>query len=98
MGSIDYDSDGYVRYKEFLRKLSRHGVKSRTPEEQILYLLIDTLKKINFKSLAEAFELFDKKRTGSISRDDFKDVFSTLKGLRVDEAEIDRFIDHFWRD
>ena len=98
MNSIDYDSDGSIRYKEFLRKLSRHGVKSRTPEEQILYLLIEALKKIKFKSLAEAFELFDKKRTGSISRDDFKDVFSNLKGLRVDENEIDRFIDHFWRD
>ena len=33
MNSIDYDKDGYVRYKEFLRKLSRHGIKSRTPEE-----------------------------------------------------------------
>jgi len=33
LSSIDTDSDGYIKYKEFVRKLSRHGVKSRTSEE-----------------------------------------------------------------
>jgi Ca2+-binding EF-hand superfamily protein len=97
ISSCDYDNDGFIRYREFIRKLSRHGVKSRTPEEQILYLLIDSLKRSHIKSLAEAFELFDKERRGSLSRDDFKDVFKNMK-LRVDENEVERFIEHFWRD
>jgi Ca2+-binding EF-hand superfamily protein len=33
ISSVDYDQDGEIRYKEFSRKLSRHGVKSRTGEE-----------------------------------------------------------------
>jgi len=97
LNSCDYDGDGYIGYKEFVRKLSRHGVKSRTPEEQILYLLIESLRRTGVKSLSDAFELFDKERRGSLSREDFKDVFANMK-LRIEEAEIERFIDHFWRD
>lgn len=97
ISSCDSDSDGFIRYKEFVRKLSRHGVKSRTAEEQLLYLLIECLRKTGFKSLAEAFEMFDKQRRGSISKDDFRDVFK-LMNLRMDESEVDKFIDHFWRD
>lgn len=33
IGSVDVDNDGAIRYKEFVRKLSRHGVRSRTSEE-----------------------------------------------------------------
>lgn len=97
LNSCDYDGDGNIGYKEFVRKLSRHGVKSRTPEEQILYLLIESLRRTGVKSLSDAFELFDKERRGSLSREDFKDVFANMK-LRIEEAEIERFIDHFWRD
>ena len=97
IASCDYDSDGFIRYKEFVRKLSRHGVKSRTAEEQILFLLIESLKKSRVKSLAEAFELFDKEKKGSLSRDDFKDIFKNMK-LRIEDTEVDKFIDHFWRD
>ena len=97
LSACDYDSDGFIRYKEFVRKLSRHGVKSRTAEEQILYLLIESLRRSGIKSLADAFELFDKERRGSLSRDDFKDVFKNMK-LRIEEGEVDKFIDHFWRD
>jgi Ca2+-binding EF-hand superfamily protein len=97
VSSIDQDSDGFVRYKEFERKLSRHGVKSRTPEEQILFLLIESLKRSGIKRLSDAFELFDKERRGSLSREDFKDVFKNMK-LRLDDAEVDKFIEHFWRD
>ena len=97
MASCDYDADGQIRYKEFARKLSRHGVKSRTAEEQILYLMIEAFKRTGVSSLSKAFSLFDRLDRGSISRDDFKEVFTSMK-LRIDEAEIDKFIDHFWRD
>jgi Ca2+-binding EF-hand superfamily protein len=55
MGSIDVDKDNYVQYKEFVRKLSRHGVKNRTTEEQVIYLLMESLKKSGIRSLTEAF-------------------------------------------
>ena len=60
MGSIDYDNSGNINYREFVRKLSRHGVKSRSKEEQIIYLIVDALKKAGIRSLSDAFELFDK--------------------------------------
>lgn len=97
LAAIDSDSDGFVRYKEFVRKLSRHGVKSRTPEEQILYLLIESLRRSGIKRLSDAFELFDKERRGSLSKEDFRDVFRNMK-LRIDDGEVDRFIEHFWKD
>jgi Ca2+-binding EF-hand superfamily protein len=55
------------------------------------------LRKTGVKSLAEAFELFDKERRGSLSREDFRDVFKNMK-LRLDDNEVDKFIEHFWRD
>lgn len=33
----------------------------------------------------------------SLSKEDFKDVFKSMT-LRISDDEVDRFIDHFWRD
>ena len=95
--SMDVDSDGSVNYKEFTRKLDRHGVRSRSSEEQIIFLIIEGLKKSKINSLSDAFEIIDKENKASISREDFKDLFKNLN-LKVAEAEIDKFIDHFWKD
>jgi len=45
MNSLDLDGDGYVRYREFVRRTTRHGVKSRTSEEQIIYLFVTAMKR-----------------------------------------------------
>ena len=95
--SMDVDSDGHIQYKEFIRKLARHGVRSRTSEEQIIYLIIEGLKRSKVQSMSEAFDLIDKEGNGSISREDFKDIFRNLK-LKISDQEIDKFIDHFWKD
>ena len=55
------------------------------------------MRRTGVKSLAEAFELFDKERTGTLSREDFKDVFKNMK-LRLDENDVEKFIDNFWRE
>lgn len=47
--------------------------------------------------MSDAFELIDKEGRGYISRDDFKDIFKNLN-LKITEIEIDKFIDHFWKD
>lgn len=60
-------------------------------------MIIEALKRSRVKSMSEAFELIDKEGIGNISRDDFKDIFKNLN-LKVSEADIDKFIDHFWKD
>ena len=32
LAQLDVDRDGFIRYKEFVNRLSRYGVKSRTTE------------------------------------------------------------------
>lgn len=58
---------------------------------------MESLRRTGVRSLSKAFELFDKERRGSLSRDDFKDVFKNMK-LRIEENDIEKFIDHFWKD
>ena len=49
-------------------------------------------------SMANFFELIDKHNRGYISRDDFKDMFQNMGDLRLNENELNAFIDNFWRD
>lgn len=48
-------------------------------------------------TMAEFFEMFDKKGRGYFSREDFKDIFKTLD-LKINESEQNAFIDNFWKD
>ena len=98
MNSLDMSGDGYVSYKEFVHKLSRHGIRSRTPEEEIIFLIIEGLNKIKITNLSEAFRLIDKEENGFISKDDFKDLFKSMVQKRIDPNDLDRFIDQFWKD
>jgi len=45
----------------------------------------------------DVFELMDKEGNGTISREEFKDIFKNLN-LKISEADIDKFIDLFWKD
>lgn len=58
---------------------------------------MESLKRSGIKSLARAFSMFDKESKGSLSREDFKDIFKNMS-LKIDENDIDKFIDHFWKD
>lgn len=58
---------------------------------------MDSLKKTGVRNLSDAFQLFDKENRGSLSREDFKDVFKNIK-MRIEEGDIDKFIDNFWKD
>ena len=48
--------------------------------------------------MSNFFELIDKHNRGYISRDDFKDMFQNMGDLRLNEHELNSFIDNFWRD
>ena len=60
-------------------------------------MIIEALRRSRVKNLSEAFELIDKEGRGSISKDDFKDIFKNLN-LKIDNNDVDKFIDHFWKD
>ena len=58
---------------------------------------MEGLRKSRVKSMAEAFELMDKKGEGAISKEDFRDIFKNLGiGNKIDPNELEKFIDHFW--
>lgn len=95
--SFDSDRSGSINYKEFSRKLERYGVRNRSREETIIYQMIDAVQRSKVKSLNGLFELIDKSGRGFISRDDFSDIFQSLN-LRIDQQELDKFMDNFWKD
>ena len=98
--SLDGNSDGKVDYREFVRKLQQYGVRNLGRDEFILYQLAKTMQKINM-SMADFFSMVDKQERGYISREDFIETFNHIKGqsgLKLNEAELNAFIDNFWRD
>ena len=58
MNSLDSSGDGFISYKEFVQKLSRHGIRSRTPEEQIIFLIFESMKRSRMK-MNDFFGLID---------------------------------------
>ena len=97
MAALDIDRDGFIRYHEFGRKMARYGVKNRSSEEHIIYLITDALKRCNMTDLSEAFEIFDKEQRGIISKDNFRDMFKNLD-IKIESRHIEDFISHFWKD
>jgi len=85
--SLDNDRSGSIDYREFVRKLEQYGVKNLGREEFILYQLAKTMQKTNM-SMANFFEMIDKHGRGYISREDFKDLFENLGGLKLNEGEL----------
>ena len=92
MSSLDTGGDGGISYKEFVQKLSRHGIRSRSTEEQIIFLIVEGLKRSRIKNFAEAFALIDKEGRGFVSKDDFRDIFKNLS-LKIDQDDLERFIE-----
>ena len=48
--------------------------------------------------MGHLFEIIDRSRTGIISKQDFRDIFSNLSHLKIDKSELDKFIESFWKD
>lgn len=98
MRQVDTDGDGGIRYKEFVRKLQRHGVRSQTSEEQIIFAMMEALRRSKrITSLLGFFEIMDKTSSGYVSREDFLGLFHSLR-LDVPEQKLEQFMEHFWKD
>lgn len=39
ISQLDVDRDGSIRYREFVNRLTRYGVRSRSNEEQIIFVM-----------------------------------------------------------
>ena len=95
--SLDTDQSGSVDYHEFVRKLEQYGVKNLSKEEFILYQLAKAAARAKM-TMASLFEMIDKKGRGYISKQDFKDIFDSLGELKLNESELNQFLDNFWSD
>jgi len=86
---LDWDGNGEIEYKEFLKRLKRSGVKMRSNEEHLVFKVYEAITKANL-TLERAFELFDKDGDNLISKDD---MVSTFQGMSfgVDSRTIEEF-------
>ena len=73
-------------------------MKTRSKQEQVIYQIIEAVERSNIKSMNHLFEIIDRSRTGIITKQDFKDIFSNLSQLKIDQVEFDNFIETFWKD
>ena len=59
-------------------------MKTRSKQEQVIYQIIEAVERSNIKSMNHLFEIIDRSRTGIITKQDFKDIFSNLSQLKID--------------
>jgi Ca2+-binding EF-hand superfamily protein len=93
--SVDADLDGTIDYREFCRKCKREGVNSRSREDEIVYIIDQTLQK-NGLELSTMFEMMDKNGKGVITKEDFKDTLINSR-VKVDRKDLENFVDLFWK-
>ena len=94
--SIDADMDGTINYKEFWMKWGRYGVTSRSKEDEIVFIIEDTLKRNNL-NLSEMFDIMDKNGKGIITKEDFKDTLISSR-IKIDRKDLENFTDLFWKN
>ena len=81
--SLDINKSGSIDILEFSRKLEHYGVRNRSREEMIITQMIEAVNRSPVQSLANLFELIDKRNLGTIDRQDFSDIFRSLD-LKID--------------
>ncbi|CAG9327185.1 unnamed protein product [Blepharisma stoltei] len=85
--SIDVDLDNTVKYTEFIRKMKIYGVQSMTEEQQIIQVIYQAVKKLNY-TLYDVFCIFDRDGDGQITRKELLDSFTNFDlGLTVNQIE-----------
>ncbi len=86
------DRDGNIRYREFVNRLTRYGVRSRTTEEQIIFVMNEMIQRKGI-SLLNAFKIFDRDASGTINRDEFKDALKNMQ-MELSDKDLDRVVAH----
>ena len=94
--SVDADMNGTIDYREFWRKCGRFGVISRSKEDEIVFIIDDTLRKHDL-DISAMFEIMDKKGKGVITKEDFKDTLVNSR-VKIEKKDLDNFTDLFWRN
>lgn len=80
---IDIDGSDNVDYPEFVRKLSRAGVKIRNEDEKIVYNLYQKIQQIGY-SIKDIFMSFDKNFDNNITKDELGAGFEKV-GIQIDQ-------------
>ena len=86
---LDLDGSNEINYDEFIKKLKRSGIKLRSNAEELVFKIYDAITKANL-TLREAFDIFDKKRLGFITKQDMKDAFSSMN-FGIENKVVDEF-------
>ena len=94
MNSMEVDENGMIRYKSFVRRLRRSGVRIKTAEEQIIFAISETIRKNNL-SIEDAFRMFDKDGNGYIEKKELIDVFRKLRSGYSDQ-ELDQVFKYLY--
>jgi Ca2+-binding EF-hand superfamily protein len=84
-----------VQYREFSRKLERHGLKRLSAEEMLVIQIVKTLRDMRMDK-SELFRVINKDGEGLMTRQDMKDALMALKGV-IKESDIERFVDYFYK-
>lgn len=77
-------------------KCGRYGVSSRSKEDEIVFIIEDTLKRHNL-DLSNMFDIMDKNGKGVITKEDFKDTLISSR-VKIDRKDLENFTDLFWKN
>lgn len=89
---IDIDGSDNVDYPEFVRKLSRAGVKIRNEDEKIVYNLYQKIQQIGY-SIKDIFMSFDKNFDNNITKDELGAGFEKV-GIQIDQKDLDKIFNY----
>jgi Ca2+-binding EF-hand superfamily protein len=78
MKSVDLDGDQRIQYREFTRKLERHGLKNLTPEENLVFNIVRILRRVGMLK-SDLFRFINKDGEGLITRKDMRDFLKSIE-------------------
>ena len=84
---FDLDGSGKLNYTEFMRKLKRGGVVSRSGEEQVIFDFFRAIKRANI-SIKKAFQIIDMDGSNQISKAEMQTAFNKI-GISHDSKAVD---------
>ena len=95
--AIDLDGDGRIQYREFERKLSRCGLRTLTKQELLMHNIVKGLRDTG-RTARSLFGLINKDGSGYASRQDFRDLLTSLNMPGAKAEDLDDFIEYFYED
>ena len=93
---FDLDGSGSITYREFLRKMRRSGVFTRSSEEEALFRLFKAIKQANI-TVRRAFQMIDMDGSNEITKTEMEGAFRKL-GIDISSHTVDFIFQNCDRD